>query len=56
MTTPAHDLAAAGLDLPAEEPARVLELHIASFEAKSNAQTAGMTLPCAGERRREAAM
>ena len=44
MTTPAHDLAAAGLDLAAEEPARVLELDIASFEAKSNAQRAGMNL------------
>ena len=44
MTTPAHDLAAEVLDLPAEERARILELLIASFEPKSNAQKAWMNL------------
>lgn len=44
MTTPAHDLAAEVLDLPAEERARILELLIASFEPKSNAQKAWMSL------------
>ena len=44
MTTPAHDLAAEVLDLPAEERARILELLIASFEPKSNAQMAWMNL------------
>ena len=50
MTTPANDLAAEVLDLPAEERARILELLIASFEAKSNAQKAWMNLAL---RRRE---
>lgn len=50
MTTPAHDLAAEVLDLPAEERARILELLIASFEPKSNAQKAWMSLAL---RRRE---
>ena len=50
MTTPAHDLAAEVLDLPAEERARILELLIASFEPKSNAQKAWMNLAL---RRRE---
>ena len=44
MTTPAHDLAVEVLDLPAEERARILELLIASFEPKSNAQKAWMSL------------
>ena len=44
MTTPIHDLAAEVLELPAEERARILELLIASFEPKSNAQQAWMTL------------
>ena len=44
MTTPAHDLAAEVLDLSAEERARILELLIASFEPKSNAQKAWMNL------------
>jgi Putative addiction module component len=50
MTTPAHDLAEEVLDLPAEERARILELLIASFEPKSNAQRAWMNLAL---RRRE---
>jgi len=50
MTIPAHDLAAEVLDLPAEERARILELLIASFEPKSNAQKAWMSLAL---RRRE---
>lgn len=50
MTTPAHDLAAEVLDLPAEERARILELLIASFEPKSSAQKAWMNLAM---RRRE---
>ena len=44
MTTPVHDLAAEVLDLPAEDRARMLELLIASFEPKSNAQKAWMSL------------
>ena len=44
MTTPVHDLAAEVLDLPAEDCARMLELLIASFEPKSNAQKAWMSL------------
>ena len=44
MTTPVHDLAAEVLDLPAEDRARMLELLIASFEPRSNAQKAWMTL------------
>lgn len=44
MTTPAHDLAAEVLDLPAEERARILELLIASFEPKTTAQRAWMEL------------
>ena len=50
MTTPIHDLAAEVLDLPADERARILELLIASFEPKSNAQKAWMNLAL---RRRE---
>jgi len=50
MATPAHDLTAEVLDLPAEERARILELLIASFEPKSNAQRAWMNLAL---RRRE---
>jgi len=50
MTTPTHDLAAEVLDLPAEERARILELLIASFEPKSSAQKAWMSLAL---RRRE---
>ncbi|GAA0759807.1 hypothetical protein GCM10009107_41630 [Ideonella azotifigens] len=50
MTIPAHDLAAEVLDLPAEERARILELLIASFEPKSSAQKAWMSLAL---RRRE---
>jgi len=50
MITPAHDLAAEVLDLPAEERARILELLIASFEPKSTAQKAWMNLAL---RRRE---
>ena len=50
MSTPAHDLAAEVLDLPAEERARILELLIASFEPKSTAQKAWMNLAL---RRRE---
>ena len=50
MTIPAHDLAAEVLELPAEERARILELLIASFEPKSNAQKAWMNLAL---RRRE---
>ena len=50
MTTPVHDLAAEVLDLPAEDRARMLELLIASFEPKSNAQKAWMSLAL---RRRE---
>jgi hypothetical protein len=44
MTTPAHDLAAEVLDLPAEERARILELLIASFEPKTASQKAWMEL------------
>lgn len=44
MTTPAHDLATEVLELPAEERARILQLLIASFEPKSNAQKAWMHL------------
>jgi hypothetical protein len=40
MTTPAHDLAAEVLELPAEERAKMLELLIASFEPQSEAQKA----------------
>ncbi len=50
MTAPTHDLAAEVLDLPAAERARILELLIASFEPKSNAQKAWMDLAL---RRRE---
>ena len=50
MTTPVHDLAAEVLDLPAEDRARMLELLIASFEPKSNAQKSWMNLAL---RRRE---
>lgn len=42
MTSQAHDLAAEVLDLPAEERARLLELLLASFEPKSDAQKAWM--------------
>ncbi len=44
MTTQARDLAAEMLDLPAEQRARLLELLIASFEPKSDAQKAWMDL------------
>lgn len=44
MTTPVNDLTAEVLDLPAEQRARILELLIASFEPKSNAQKAWMNL------------
>ena len=44
MTTPVHGLAAEVLDLPADDRARMLELLIASFEPKSNAQKAWMSL------------
>lgn len=44
MTTPAHDLAAEVLELPADERARILQLLIASFEPKSDAQKAWMNL------------
>lgn len=44
MSTPTHDLVAEVLDLPPEERARVLELLIASFEPKSSAQKAWMSL------------
>ena len=44
MTTPANDLAAEVLDLPAKERARILELRIASSKPKSNAQKAWMNL------------
>ena len=50
MATPVHDLAAEVLDLPAEDRARMLELLIASFEPKSDAQRAWMSLAL---RRRE---
>ena len=50
MLTPVHDLAAEVLDFPAEDRARMLELLIASFEPKSNAQRAWMDLAL---RRRE---
>ncbi len=44
MTTQAHDLAAEVLDLPAEERTKLLELLIASFEPKSDAQKAWLDL------------
>ncbi|MFM2449148.1 MAG: hypothetical protein RIS44_1598 [Pseudomonadota bacterium] len=44
MTPSAHDLTAEVLELPAEERARILELLIASFEPKSSAQQAWLTL------------
>ena len=50
MATSVHDLAAEVLDLPAEERARILELLIASFEPKSSAQKAWLSLAL---RRRE---
>lgn len=50
MATPVHDLAAEVLDLPPEDRARMLELLIASFEPKSDAQKAWMKLAL---RRRE---
>ncbi|MDC6168625.1 addiction module protein [Paucibacter sp. XJ19-41] len=50
MATPTHDLAAEVLELPAEERARILELLIASFEPKSKAQKAWMSL---AQRRRD---
>jgi len=50
MTAPTHDLTAEVLELPAEERVRILELLIASFEPKSNAQTPWMNLAL---RRRE---
>lgn len=50
MALPVHDLEAEILDLPAEDRARILELLIASFEPKSDAQKAWMNLAL---RRRE---
>jgi Putative addiction module component len=44
MSTSVHDLEAAVMALPAEDRARMLELLIASFEPKSNAQKAWMNL------------
>ncbi|MES2944564.1 MAG: addiction module protein [Pseudomonadota bacterium] len=44
MSTPVHDLAAELLELPAEDRARMLELLIASFEPRSNAQKAWLNL------------
>ena len=44
MATPVNELAAEVLDLPPEDRARILELLIASFEPKSNAQKAWMDL------------
>ena len=40
MSTPAHELQAQVLGLPAEDRARLLELLLASFEPKSKAQEA----------------
>ena len=51
MTALTRDLAAEVLDLPPENRARILELLIASFEPKSNAQKAWMDL--ASRRRSE---
>jgi Putative addiction module component len=50
MSTSIHDLAAEVLELPAEDRARMLELLIASFEPKSSAQKAWVSLAL---RRRE---
>lgn len=50
MALPVHDLEAEILGLPAEDRARILELLIASFEPKSDAQKAWMNLAL---RRRE---
>ncbi len=50
MATRVNDPAAEGLDLAAEECARILELPVASFESKSTAQKAWMDLAL---RRRE---
>ena len=50
LVTPVHDLAAEVLVLPAEERARIFELLIASFEPKSSAQKAWLSLAL---RRRE---
>jgi Putative addiction module component len=50
MSTPVHDLTAEVLELPAEDRARMLELLIASFEPKSSAQKAWVSLAL---RRRE---
>jgi hypothetical protein len=44
MAEPTHDLAAEILELPADERARILELLIASFEPKSDAQKAWIEL------------
>jgi hypothetical protein len=44
MPPSTHDLTAEVLELPAEERARILELLIASFEPKSNAQQAWLDL------------
>jgi putative addiction module component (TIGR02574 family) len=44
MPTTTRDLAAEVLDLPADERARLLEMLIASFEPRSDAQRAWMSL------------
>ncbi len=44
MTIPVHDLEAEVLSLPPEDRARLLERIIASFEPRSQAQTAWMEL------------
>ena len=50
MSTPAHELQAQVLGLPAEDRARLLELLLASFEPKSETQEAWVRL---ANRRRE---
>jgi putative addiction module component (TIGR02574 family) len=50
MSTPVEDLQAEVLRLPPEKRARLLELLLASFEPRSNAQRAWMDL---GRRRRK---
>ena len=50
MSTPAHDLQAQVLGLPAEDRARLLELLLASFEPRSEVQEAWVDL---ANRRRE---
>jgi putative addiction module component (TIGR02574 family) len=44
MSTPIEDLQSRVLELPAEDRARLLELLIASFEPKSDAQEAWIQL------------